>query len=130
MLFWRTHRAARILFSLNFHLGRWTPQQCVDFLVDRVGHERFTAEGEVRRSLNGSYSPLYQAGYMLGALQIRSLAKEVVASGRTVKAFNDAFLREGEMPIELMRAALTNQPLTADYTARWRFYGDVPAARP
>ena len=22
MLFWRMHRAARILFSLNFHLGR------------------------------------------------------------------------------------------------------------
>ena len=25
MLWWRMHRAARIIFSLNFHLGRWTP---------------------------------------------------------------------------------------------------------
>ncbi|MFX8937956.1 DUF885 family protein, partial [Acinetobacter baumannii] len=50
MLFWRMHRCARIIFSLNYHLGNWTPQQCIDFLVDRVGHERANAEGEVRRS--------------------------------------------------------------------------------
>ena len=72
------HRCARIVFSLNFHLGRWTPEQCIEYLMDRVGHDRFTAEGEVRRSFNGGYSPLYQAGYMLGALQIRSLMHEVV----------------------------------------------------
>ncbi len=49
MLFWRMHRCARIIFSLNYHMGIWTPQQCIDFLVDRVGHERANAEGEVRR---------------------------------------------------------------------------------
>jgi uncharacterized protein (DUF885 family) len=128
MLFWRMHRAGRILFSLNFHLGNWTPQQCVDFLVDRVGHERFTAEGEVRRSLNGSYSPLYQVAYMMGALQIRALMNEVVGAKKmTLKAFNDAFLHEGQMPIEMMRAALTSQPLTRDYSARWKYYGELPA---
>jgi uncharacterized protein (DUF885 family) len=129
MLFWRMHRAARIIFSLNFHLGRWTPQQCVDYLVDRVGHERFTAEGEVRRSFNGSYSPLYQVGYMMGALQIRSLMHELVDTNRmTLKAFNDAFLREGQMPIEMMRVALAKLPLSRDYTAQWKYYGDVPDA--
>ena len=126
MLFWRMHRAARIIFSLNFHLGRWTPQQCVDFLVDRVGHERFTAEGEVRRSFNGSYSPLYQVGYMMGALQIRSLMHELVDSNRmSLKAFNDAFLHEGQMPIEMMRVALAKLPVTRDYSAQWKYYGEV-----
>ena len=38
-LFWRMHRSARIILSLGFHLGTYTPQQCIDFLVDRVGHE-------------------------------------------------------------------------------------------
>ena len=47
MLFWRTHRAARIIFSLRFHMGTMTPQEAVDFLVDKVGHERANAEGEV-----------------------------------------------------------------------------------
>ena len=54
MLFWRAHRAARIIFSLNYQLGNWTPQQCVDFLVERVGHERANAEAEVRRSTHGA----------------------------------------------------------------------------
>src|SRR5437763_9032083 len=78
MLFWRMHRCARIIFSLNFHLGKMTPEQCIDFLVDRVGHERDNAAGEVRRSLNGSYPPLYQCAYMLGGLQLRALHKELV----------------------------------------------------
>ena len=60
-LFWRMHRSARIIFSLNFHLGKMTPEQAVQFLVDTVNFERANAEGEVRRSFTGQYSPLYQA---------------------------------------------------------------------
>ena len=128
MLWWRMHRAARIIFSLNFHLGRWTPDQCIDFLVDRVGHERFTATGEVRRSFQGNYSPLYQVAYMMGGLQIRSLQSELVGSGRlTMKQFHDAVMRAGAMPIEMLRALFTDQPLTRDYEAGWRYYGDVAA---
>ncbi|HEY8551102.1 MAG TPA: DUF885 family protein, partial [Vicinamibacterales bacterium] len=63
-LFWRMHRCARIIFSLSFHLGTMTPQEAIDMLVDRVGHERDSATGEVRRSFNGTYPPLYQAAYM------------------------------------------------------------------
>jgi uncharacterized protein (DUF885 family) len=73
MLFWRSHRLARIIFSLKVHLGEMTPQEAIDMLVDRVGHERANAEAEVRRSFNGTYSPLYQAAYMLGGLQFRAL---------------------------------------------------------
>jgi uncharacterized protein (DUF885 family) len=130
MLWWRMHRAARIIFSLNFHLGRWTPEQCIDFLVERVGHERFTASGEVRRSFAGSYSPLYQVAYMMGGLQIRALHQELVGDGRmTPKQFHDAILKAGSMPIEMLRAGMTAQPLTRDYRSHWRYYGEVPAAR-
>lgn len=123
MLFWRLHRCARIVFSIKFHLGQMTPQQCVDFLVRNVGHERATAEGEVRRSLSGEYPPLYQAGYMLGALQIYSLRQELVGSGRmTQKEFHDGILRNNCMPIELLRALLQHQPLSREYRARWKFY--------
>jgi hypothetical protein len=123
MLFWRMHRCARIIFSLNYHLGRWTPQQCIDFLVDRVGHERANAEGEVRRSFTGNYGPLYQLAYMMGALQFYALKKEMVDSGKlTYKQFHDAVLRQNNMPVEMVRAILTNQPMTKDFTTRWRFY--------
>jgi len=123
MLFWRMHRCARIIFSLNFHLGKWTPQQCVDFLVDRVGFERANAEGEVRRSFVGGYPPLYQLAYMTGGIQLYAMKKELVDSKKmTLKQYNDAIYSEGSMPIELLRAILTNQPIKKDFKTVWRFY--------
>ena len=123
MLFWRMHRCARIMFSLNYHLGKWTPQQCIDYLVDRVGHERANAEGEVRRSFTTNYGPLYQLAYMVGGLQFYALKKELVDTKKmTLKQYHDAILRENRMPIEMLRALLTNQPLTRDFKTNWHFY--------
>jgi uncharacterized protein (DUF885 family) len=119
------HRAARIIFSLSFHLGIMSPQEAIDFLVERVGHERANARAEVRRSFNGSYSPLYQAAYMLGGLQLMALREELVDSGRmTDRAFHDAVLQGGIMPIELVRARLRGDLLPRDFQASWRFAGD------
>ena len=130
MLFWRSHRAARIIFSLRFHLGTMTPDEAVDFLVERVGHERANAEGEVRRSVAGDYSPLYQAAYMLGGIQFRALHQDLVGSGQmTDREFHDAILHGGRMPVEMVRARLTGEPLTRDYSARWRFAGDPLSRR-
>lgn len=124
MLFWRLHRAARIVFSLNYQLGNWTPQQAVDFLVDRVGHERANAEAEVRRTTIDA--PLYQTAYMTGALQLRALYKELVESGRmSATDFHDAILLGGSMPIELVRARLTHQDLSKDFQSSWRFYESI-----
>ena len=126
MLFWRAHRCARIIFSLKFHLGQMTAPQAIDFLVNRVGHERRNATAEVRRSVNGSYGPLYQAAYMLGGLQLRALHDEVVQPGKmTERAFHDAVLRENAIPIEMIRADLTGTKLTRDFKSNWKFYGEL-----
>ncbi len=126
-LFWRTHRCARIIFSLNFHLGKWTPQQCIDFLVEKVGHDRHTATGEVRRSFNGDYSPLYQVGYMMGAIQLRTLYADLVKSGRmSEKDFHDSVLKGGIMPIEMVRAHVMQTKLPRDYRSSWKFAGELP----
>jgi uncharacterized protein (DUF885 family) len=129
MLFWRAHRAARIIFSLSFHLGKMTPQECVDLLVNRVGHERANATAEVRRSFGGNYGPLYQVAYMLGALQFWGLHHELVDSGKmTNREFHDRILQGGRIPVEMVRASLTNEALTRDYKAKWKFYGEIPRA--
>jgi len=124
MLFWRMHRCARIIFSMNYHLNKWTPKQCIDFLVDRVGFERANAEAEVRRSFTGGYGPLYQIGYMLGGLQFRALHKELVQSGKLTNVqFHDRILKENNMPVEMVRALLTNQILPENFTTKWKFAG-------
>ncbi|HVF46052.1 MAG TPA: DUF885 family protein, partial [Pyrinomonadaceae bacterium] len=122
-LFWRSHRAARIIFSLNFHLEKMTPQESVDLLVNKVGHERENALAEVRRSFSGDYGPLYQIAYMIGGLQFYNLHRDLVGTKKmTNREFHDAILKEGRIPVEMVRAILTKQKLTKDHRASWRFY--------
>jgi hypothetical protein len=127
MLFWRMHRCARIIFSLSFHLEKMTPQECIELLVNKVGHERDNATAEVRRSFDGSYGPLYQIAYLIGGLQQYAMYKELVRTNKmSIKAYNDALLKENRIPIEMLRAAITNQKLTRDFVTNWKFYGDLP----
>ncbi|TVR84532.1 MAG: DUF885 family protein [Saprospirales bacterium] len=122
MLFWRIHRNARIIFSLKYHLGEMSPQECIDFLVEHVGHERANAEAEVRRSFEGAWGPLYQISYMIGGLQMMALRNELVESGRmNEKDFHDRILQENGMPIELLRALLLEEYPERDFESSWRF---------
>jgi len=121
-LVWRTHRCCRIQFSLNFHMGKWTPQQCIDHLMANVGFDYDNAAGEVRRSFDGSYPPLYQLAYMTGGKQLFALRKEFVHSSKIPeKEFHDRIWTAGAMPIEMVRALVANTPLTPDWTPSWRF---------
>ncbi len=125
MLFWRMHRAARIAFSLGFHLGRMTPEECIELLVERGGHELANAAAEVRRSFNGSYPPLYQLAYMMGGLQFRALHEEIVGSGKmTTREFHDAVLEGGSMPVEMVRVRVRKEAIERDYKPRWKFLGE------
>jgi len=122
MLFWRTHRCARIIVSLKFHLGKMSPEEMVAFLINEVGLEKSGARGEVRRYIGDRYSPLYQCGYMIGGLQLRALYKQTVGEGKmSPREFHDAVLKMGTVPIEMVRATLLNTPLTRDFRASWRF---------
>lgn len=120
MLFWMRHRAARIRFSLQFHLGEMTADEAIDFLVQVAGHERACAEGEVRRSVGPDYPPLYQAAYLLGGLQVRRLAREAVNRGMSLKTFHDRFLWGGQMPVDLARVRILGAPLSSA-NEPWRF---------
>ncbi len=125
MIFWRIHRAARIIVSLKFHLGEMTPEEMIDFLVERVGHERDGATSEVRRYVGEAYGPLYQCAYLVGGWQLRALHGELVGSGQmTNRAFHDAVLRENSIPIEMIRLGLTAETPRRNWRPGWRFKDD------
>jgi len=127
-LVWRMHRSARVIFTMNFHLGKWTPQQAVQYLIDNVGFDSENDLAEVRRSFDGSVGPLYQCAYLMGALQFRQLHHELVDSHKmTDRQFHDTILHEGPMPLELLRADMENVQLTPDFQTTWKFYGEHPA---
>ena len=51
------------------------------------------------------------------------MKKELVDSKKmTYKQYHDAIFRENAMPIEMLRAILTNQNLEKDFKTSWRFY--------
>lgn len=92
-----------------------------------MGHDRHTATGEVRRSFNGDYSPLYQVGYMMGAIQLRALHAELVQTGKlSEKEFHDRIMTGGPMPIEMVRAVVGGTKLPKDYRSSWKFVGAQP----
>jgi uncharacterized protein (DUF885 family) len=100
-----------------------TPTECIDYLVKHVGFDPANATGEVRRSLQGNYGPLYQAAYMLGGLQFRALRREMVESGKmTERTFHDAILRGHSMPIEMVRTLVGEHKVTRDFVPSWKFY--------
>lgn len=122
-MFWRMHRCARITFSIKFHIGEWTPQQCVDYLVNEVGHEYANAHAEVKRSFEENYGPLYQLAYLIGGLQLMSIHHELVDSGKMTNAeFHDKVIKENHLPMEMVRATLINQKLSPNFTTSWKFY--------
>jgi hypothetical protein len=85
----------------------------------------------VRRSFSGDYSPLYQMAYMIGGLQLRALHKEIVDPGKmTDRAFHDAVLQGGPMPIALVRARLENLPLSRQGPVPWKFADQLPPPIP
>ena len=127
MLFWRSHRAARILFSLGVQSGRMTPDEAVALLVDRVGHEPENAKAEVRRSIAGDYGPLYQVAYLVGGWQFRALHEErVTRGGWSEREFHDRVMREGSMPIRYLRERLFDRVGAQAPGGNWRFL-DSPA---
>lgn len=124
-LFWRMHRCARVIVSLKFHLGQMTPAEMVGFLVEKIGHERSAATAEVRRYIGPSYGPLYQAAYMIGGLQLHALQKELTSPGAkeaiSLRVFHDQVLKQGAIPIQMIRVALKNESLPKTWKPSWRF---------
>jgi uncharacterized protein (DUF885 family) len=61
--------------------------------------------------------------YLTGGRQFYALKKELVDSKKmSYKQFHDAILSLNAMPVEMVRAILTQQPLTEDFKTNWRFY--------
>ena len=66
---------------------------------------------------------------MIGGLQLRALHGELVDSGKmSNREFHDAVLRLNAIPVEMIRASLSDVPLSPDYTPQWKFAGEIEPA--
>lgn len=99
-------RACRIILDIKLHRGDISIADAVDFMVDRSGLERPNAAAEVNRY---TYTPTYQLSYLLGKvllLRLRDDEKHRLGDRFSLRAFHDAMLREGSLPISFHRRLL------------------------
>jgi uncharacterized protein (DUF885 family) len=98
-------RDARYIVGIKLHTAGWTVEQGAQFFQDKAFQEAANAYEEARR---GAYNPTYLY-YTLGKLQIYKLRadyQKAVGSSYTLQGFHDQFVRQGSIPIKLIRRIL------------------------
>jgi uncharacterized protein (DUF885 family) len=100
-------RACRIILDIRMHRGEVPVDEAIRFMVEQTSFEEANARAEVHRY---TYTPTYQLSYLLGKvllLQLREDERRRLGKGFSLKAFHDALLRNGSLPISFHRRLLT-----------------------
>ncbi len=92
-------RAVRLVVDTGIHDLGWTRQQAIDYFKL---HSPQTSLAEVDRYISW---PAQALSYKLGELRIRSLrakAEQLLGSKFDIRDFNDAVIRDGRLPLDLL----------------------------
>ena len=104
----RLWRCARVVIDVGLQTGTLTKDEAVKLLVEGVTLEPSSARAEVDHYLQ---RPTYFCGYLLGFtsfMELREGAQQALGSKFDQKAFHDAILAVGPMPLpQLQRAVLS-----------------------
>jgi uncharacterized protein (DUF885 family) len=101
-------RACRIILDIRMHRGELTVDEATDFLVEQTNFERPNARAEVQWY---THRPTYPLSYLLGRtllLGLRSDEQKRLGDAFDLKAFHDALLRNGSLPISFHRRLLAD----------------------
>jgi hypothetical protein len=99
---------ASVLVDLRLHRGDWSEAEAVRFYVEQAGFPAARAPREVAR--NGMF-PTSRAMYWLGTREIRRLERRRAVPRR---AFHDALLACGHMPVTLAGALLERRGIVSE----------------
>jgi uncharacterized protein (DUF885 family) len=96
-------RAARLVVDSGMHVLGWSRQQAIDYLLANTTETRDRATAEIDRYIA---VPGQATAYMIGNLEIRKLrteAERALGAKFDIKAFHDAVLEDGSMPLWALR---------------------------
>lgn len=102
-------RAVRIILDIRLHRGEMSVDEAVDFLVEHTGFERPVARAEVQRYTT---DPGYNLSYLLGKvllLRLRTDERARLGPDFSLKAFHDALLYSGSLPVSYHRRLLAGE---------------------
>ena len=102
MLYAELFRAKRLVVDVGLHVRRWTRERAIAYL----GGPRDDGEREVERYMAW---PGQALGYKIGQLKILELrrkAEATLGASFDPRAFHDALLEEGGMPLSVLEAKM------------------------
>lgn len=96
-------RACRLVVDTGIHAKGWSKEQAIAFMLDNSALSQANIEAEVNRYISW---PGQALGYKIGEITIVKLRKEAEAAlgdDFDLKAFNDAVLNVGAVPMDVLQ---------------------------
>ena len=99
-------RSVRLVVDTGVHDQHWSRQQMIDFFHEHTAMDDQNIETEVDRYIAWPGQALaYKLGQMK-ILELRERAKQVLGDRFDIRAFHDAVLDEGPLPLDLLDARI------------------------
>ena len=105
-LLYEMWRSCRLVVDTGMHALGWSRQQAIDFMKANTALSELNIEREVDRYIGW---PGQACGYKLGELCIRGLrerAERRLGASFSLRAFHDAVLGEGALPLAVLEARM------------------------
>ncbi len=99
-------RACRLVIDTGIHANGWSRQQALDFLAQNTSLSQANVRAEVDRYISW---PGQALSYKMGEIKIRQLrakAEQALADKFDLRAFHDALLANGALPLEVLEAEM------------------------
>ncbi len=106
MLLGDMHRAVRLVVDTGLHAKGWTREQAMQYGADAEGGTPDQQIAEIERYMSW---PGQALGYKMGQLKIREIrtaAEKQLGPKFDIRAFHDAVLAEGALPLAVLEARM------------------------
>jgi len=100
-------RACRLVVDTGMHSMGWSRQQAIDFLAQNTALSMHNVTTEIDRYISW---PAQALSYKLGELTIKRLrrqAEQELGAKFDLRAFHDAVLRNGSLPLSVLEQQIT-----------------------
>ncbi|MDO6692985.1 DUF885 domain-containing protein [Aliiglaciecola sp. 3_MG-2023] len=96
-------RACRLVVDTGMHMKGWTRQQALDYMLENTALSEHNVTTEIDRYISW---PAQALAYKIGELEIKKLraeAEEALGDKFDLRAFHDAVLEYGSIPLSVLR---------------------------
>jgi uncharacterized protein (DUF885 family) len=105
-LMYEMWRAVRLVVDTGIHSMRWDRQKAIDFYLQNTARQELDAVNEIDRYIA---MPGQALAYKVGQLKIAAIrrkAEKSLGEKFDVRAFHDAILKEGALPLDILEARM------------------------